>query len=104
MSKKSTSLPPQGAPTGAPWTFLSNHAHVMICLHREPDLRLKDVATLVGITERAVQRMVADLTAAGVLEVQRVGRRNQYRIDGTRPLRHPVEAHRVVQDILRLAK
>lgn len=88
----------------AHWTFLSNHAHVLICLRRDPQQRLKDVAAQVGITERAVQKIVADLTSAKVLMAERVGRRNHYRIDGLRPLRHPVEAHRVVQDILRLAE
>lgn len=88
----------------AHWTFLSNHAHVLICLRRDPQQRLKDVAARVGITERAVQKIVADLTAAQVLKTEKVGRRNHYRIDGTRPLRHPVEAHRLVQDILRLAE
>lgn len=92
--------PPGGNPN---WTFLSNHAHVLICLRRDAQLRLKDVAAQVGITERAVQKIVADLTAARVLRAEKVGRRNRYRIDASRPLRHPVEAHRVVQDILRLA-
>lgn len=86
------------------WTFLSNHAHVLLCLHLDPEQRLKEVAARVGITERAVQTIVADLTEAAVLEVERVGRRNRYRIHGSPRLRHPVEAHRSVRDILRLAE
>lgn len=86
------------------WTFLSNHTHVLLCLHRETDQRLKEVALRVGITERAVQKIVADLTEVGVLKVERIGRRNRYRIDGSPRLRHPVEAHRTVRDLLRLAE
>ena len=84
------------------WTFLTNHSHVLLCLVREPDLLLREVAQRVGITERAVQKIVADLEAAGVLERQREGRRNRYGIDASRPLRHPVEAHCRVQDLLQL--
>ena len=84
------------------WTFLSNHAHVLICLHMEPDLVLREVAARVGITERAVQGIVADLEEAGVLVREREGRRNHYKIDPSRPLRHPIEAHRAVADLLGL--
>ena len=86
----------------AVWTFLTNHSHVLICLAGEPTLRLRDVAERVGITERAVQKIVADLEAAGVLRKIRDGRRNHYEIDTARPLRHPVEAHRRVSDLLAL--
>lgn len=86
------------------WTFLTNHSHVLLCLAEDPDLVLREVAAKVGITERAVQMIVADLTGAGVLVRERVGRRNRYRIHGRQPLRHPVEAHRQVSDILRLVK
>ncbi len=82
------------------FTFLTNHAHVLICLAGDPDLRLRDVAQRVGITERAVQKIVQELEAAGVLTRQREGRRNHYRIHAQRPLRHPVEAHRTVADLL----
>ena len=58
------------------WTFLSNHAHVLVCLAQDPDARLRDVALSVGITERAVQKIVSDLAAAGVIERERAGRRN----------------------------
>lgn len=84
------------------WTFLSNHAHVLICLAREPDARMRDVALTVGITERAVQRIVAELVAGGFLSVTKDGRRNRYSVDGRLPLRHPVEAHRRVRDLLDL--
>src|SRR5690349_3872620 len=78
------------------WTFLTNHAHVLLCLAREPELRLRDVAGRVGITERAVQRIVADLEEGRYLTRERTGRRNRYEIHPDLPLRHPIEAHRRV--------
>jgi predicted transcriptional regulator len=78
------------------WTFLSNHGHVLVCLARDPEARLRDVAQAVGITERAVQKIVADLEAAGVLARERNGRRNRYHLDVGRPLRHPLESHRTI--------
>ena len=86
------------------WTFLSNHAHVVIALAKDATLRVRDLAEQVGITERAVTQIVSDLEAAGVLAKERTGRRNMYHIDETVPLRHPVESHRTVGDILRLAE
>ncbi len=85
---------------GQGWTFLTNHSHVLICLAGEPDLRLRDVADRVGITERAVQRIVADLEEAGVLTRSRDGRRNRYEVHVERPLRHPIESHRTISDLL----
>ena len=85
-----------------PWTFLTNHAHVLVCLARDGDLRLRDVAARVGITERAVQRIVADLEAGGYLDIGKQGRRNTYTVRRGRPLRHPVESRRTVGGPLRL--
>ncbi len=73
------------------WTFLTNHAHALVCIARDPGLRLRDVAERVGVTERAAQRIVSDLVESGYLERQRDGRRNSYRVHPDRPLRHPVE-------------
>ena len=87
-------------PRRARWTFLTNHAHVLICLARAPEMTLREVSLAVDITERAVQRIVADLEQAGVLKHVRSGRRNQYEIQGTEPLRHPLEAHRSTGDLL----
>ena len=84
------------------WTFLTNHAHVLVCLAADPEARLRDVAERVGITERAVQGIVADLEAAGVVTRVRAGRRNHYTIHGERPLRHPLESHRTVGALLKL--
>ncbi len=78
------------------WTFFTNHAHVLICIAQQPDIRLSELSSLVGIGERAVHRIVHDLSDAGYLRAIRVGRRNVYEIDLDRPLRHRVEAaHRV---------
>ncbi len=89
-------------PTREGWTFLTNHAHVLACVAREPEARVRDIAGRVGITERAVLRILRDLDAAGVVRRTRQGRRTRYAIDGRPPLRHPVEAHRRVDDLLAL--
>ena len=84
------------------WTFLTNYAHILICLAKQPDLTLREVAERVGITERAVQRVVSDLEKAGILVRSRDGRRNRYEIVREAQLRHPLEAHRSVGDLLDL--
>ena len=86
------------------WTFLSNHSHVLVALAGDPELRIRDLADRVGITERAVVKILADLEEAGIVRRERVGRRNAYRIEADAPLRHQVESHRSVRDILRLAE
>lgn len=83
------------------WTFLSNHAHVLVCLAGDPSARLRDIAVEVGVTERTVTAIVADLVEAKILSVTKVGRRNSYRIDLTARLRHPLEADKSVGDLLR---
>ena len=94
--------PPAAAPAPpvARWTFLTNHSHVLIVLAQDPSLVLRAVASRVGITERAVQRIIADLEEAGVIERERVGRQNHYRVRTNVPLRHPIEAHRTVGDLV----
>ena len=82
------------------WTFLTNHAHVLLCLARDPGIRLRDVAERVGITERAAQRIVADLVADGYVTRVRAGRRNRYRVNTSAPLRHPLDTDHVVGDLL----
>ena len=84
------------------WTFLSNHAHVLLLIARDPEIRLRDVAESVGITERAVQRIVADLEADRYLERERRGRRNRYLVHRDMPLRHPIEAHRRIGNLIEL--
>jgi DNA-binding IclR family transcriptional regulator len=97
---KRTKAPPPAREGAADWTFLTNHAHVLLCIAADPLARLRDLAERVGITERAVQRIVADLEAAGYLEHEREGRRNVYRVRAQMPLRHPVERHRKVAVLL----
>lgn len=84
------------------WTFFSNHAHVLVTLAKDPSARLRDVADQVGITERAVQTIVAHLDEAGILSKERDGRRNHYTIDESVPLRHPLEAHKTVGSLVRM--
>jgi predicted transcriptional regulator len=86
------------------WTFLTNHAHVLLCLARDPDARLRDVAQQVGVTERAVQRIVTELEDAGYLERAREGRRNTYVVRSGLPLRHPIEQHRTVASLIDLVE
>lgn len=75
------------------WTIFSNHGHVLLCLARDPEARLRDVAADVGLTERAVQKIVRDLQQSGMIIVSKHGRRNRYRIDNKKSLRHELEAH-----------
>jgi DNA-binding MarR family transcriptional regulator len=82
------------------WTFLTNHAHVLLCIARDPGMRLKDVAQSVGITERAAQRIVADLVAGGYLERDRIGRRNQYEVHRELHFRHPLEERETIGSLL----
>ena len=84
------------------WTFLSNHTHVMVCLATNEDLTLRDIAQTVGITERAVHRIVSELEEAGALTRERVGRRNVYRIHSDLQLRHPLESHCTIGEVLKL--
>jgi predicted transcriptional regulator len=92
----------QPSPPTAGWTFLTNHAHVLFCIAQDPAVRLRDVAARVGITERAVQRIVTDLETAGYLTVSKEGRRNRYKVNCDLPLRHPIERHRTVAALIEL--
>ncbi len=96
------SAPPTSSSGSAAWTFLTNHAHVLLCIARDPQVRLRDVAVEVGITERAAQRIVADLAEAHYLTRRRVGRRNCYEVHADRPLRHPADGPRNVAFLLGL--
>jgi DNA-binding transcriptional ArsR family regulator len=92
----------KGSTQEASWTFLTNHSHVLLCLVQDPEARMRDVAERVGITERAVQRIVSELEAAGYVERIREGRRNRYEVNGDLPLRHPVEGHRDLNALIKL--
>ena len=84
------------------WTFLTNHAHVLLCIAEDPGVRGRDIAERVGITERSAQSIIADLVDGGYITRTKVGRRNQYEIHTDTHLRHPMEAHNEVDALLRL--
>jgi DNA-binding Lrp family transcriptional regulator len=75
------------------WTFLTNHAHVLVCIAEDPDILIREVAARIGITERAAQRIVAELEESGYLSHEKVGRRNRYQVNRVLHLRHPLEGH-----------
>lgn len=83
------------------WTFLTNHAHVLLCIAADPEIRIRDIASLVGVTERAAQRIVTELEAEGYISHERIGRRNRYEIHTEQPLRHPLEHHLGISVLLR---
>ncbi|GIX03401.1 MAG: hypothetical protein KatS3mg113_0407 [Planctomycetaceae bacterium] len=103
--RQSLSISPEMMTTPAlstHWTFLTNHAHVLILLARDPAITLREVAARVGITERAVQRIVTDLEQQGYIKRQKVGRQNHYIIHRNLPLRHPIEAQHTIGELLTL--
>jgi len=81
------------------WTFLTNHAHVLVCIAQNPEVRLAEIARLVGIGERAVHGIVQDLVDAGYVLRARQGRHNVYEVRLDRPLRHPLEAGHQIAEV-----
>ncbi len=90
--------------TASSWTFLTNHAHVLLSIAEEPNILMRDLAERVGITERAVQRIVSELEAEGCLSHTREGRVNHYEVHPDLPLRHPIERHRSISDLLKMVR
>jgi DNA-binding MarR family transcriptional regulator len=86
------------------WTFLTNHAQVLLSVANDPDIRLRDVAETVGITERAAQRIVVDLAEAGFLQRERHGRRNRYLINEKTEMRHPAQRGYEIGELLSLLR
>ncbi len=86
----------------AGWTFLTNHAHVLLCIARDESSRLRDVAEQVGITERAVRRIVLELATGGYVVKRRLGRRNSYEINPCLALRHSLEHEHTIGQLLDL--
>lgn len=84
------------------WGFLTNHAHVLVCVANDPGIRLRDIAAAVGITERAAHRIVAELVEEGYLLREREGRRNRYQVVEDLSLRHPLVADHRVGELLRV--
>ena len=85
-----------------PWRFVTNHTQVLLCIAHDGDVRMRDLAEMVGITERAAQRIVADLVEAGFIERERVGRRNRYVINRDRAMRHPQQFDHDIGELLDL--
>ncbi len=88
--------------TSSSWTFFTNHAHVLLCLAGNPAMRIRDLADEIGITERAVQRILSELTDSGYIERFRDGRTNTYTINTTKHLKHPIESARTISDLIKL--
>ena len=87
---------------GNDWTFFSNHGHILLVLAQDPHIRLRDLAARVGITERAVHRLLVEMEHGGVIVRHREGRRNHYTVRSDRRLRHPIEEHRTVGDLIEM--
>lgn len=87
-----------------PWRFVTNHTQVLLTISRNPDIRMRDIAAIVGITERAAQRIVADLTEAGYIDCTRIGRRNHYTINREIKMRHPAQDGQEIGDLLDLLR
>jgi hypothetical protein len=88
--------------TAASWTFLTNHAQVLLCIARDPGIRLRDIADRVGITERSAYGIVVDLAEAGYIVKEKSGRRNRYQIQAHLPLPEPTSRERTVGEVLAL--
>ena len=84
------------------WTFLSNSAHVLICLAQRPPPTTREMAIRIGITERTVQRIVSELITAGIVNISKTGRRNRYTIDPGQHLRHALVSHKTVGEFISL--
>lgn len=106
--KKATSLrtvqsnSPSSLNDSPGWTFLTNHTHVLLCLYRDDGVRLREIAQRVGITERMVHRVVSELESAGYLSIRKEGRCNTYRLNTKLKLRHPLESHHSIGELLAL--
>lgn len=84
------------------WTFLTNHAQVLVCIARDPGVRLREIGQCVGITERAAHRLVTELAAAGYITVQRNGRRNRYTVNAHRPLPDAIAREQNIGELLEI--
>ncbi len=100
ISKGSGSLPAEALGPG--WTFLTNHTHVLLCLFADPTIKLREVATKVGNTERMVQKIVRELDQSGYLTIAKQGRCNTYRLHTQLRLRHSLEAHHSIGELLEM--
>jgi predicted ArsR family transcriptional regulator len=90
------------SPEEKPWRFVTNHTQVLLCIARDQDVRMRDLAQTIGITERAAQRIVSDLIEAGFVERERIGRRNRYVINSSLQMRHPSQYGHEIGELLEL--
>lgn len=102
MQSRTVKNSSKGPEAGSAWTFLTNHMHVLVVLSRDPELRIRDMAEQIGITQRAVQRILAELIDEGVLKAKKVGRRNRYTIQRRTRLRHPLESRHTIGEMIDL--
>jgi|AntRauTorckE6833_2_1112554.scaffolds.fasta_scaffold12811_3 DNA-binding MarR family transcriptional regulator len=84
------------------WTFLTNHFHILVCLYREPTYRIRDLSEEVGITQRAVQRILVELVKDNALKINKEGRRNTYEVNLSHRLHHPLESRHTVGELLEI--
>jgi predicted transcriptional regulator len=84
------------------WTFLSNHGHLLIQIAKKPEIKINELAAVVGISERRAQSIVGDLESAGYLEVTRIGRRNSYQVITSSKFRHPLESNKSINALLKI--
>jgi DNA-binding transcriptional ArsR family regulator len=84
----------------ARWTFLSNHGRALLCIARDPDVRLREIASSLGVTERSAYGLVSDLADAGYIEKERDGRRNRYRIEEDLPLPELTDRELAIGEVL----
>lgn len=101
MNQSSRNREQDSAVPGA-WNFLTNYAHVLVCIARDPGIRLRDIAGVVGITERAAHRILSELIREGYVLREKRGRRNHYEVVPKLPLRHPLLQEREVGDLLKV--
>ena len=92
------------SPESKSWHFVTSHTQVLLCLQRNPNVRLRDIAQTVGITERAAQRIVTDLVGAGYVTRERIGRRNHYTVDRSARMRHPSQFEHEIGELLDLLR
>lgn len=82
------------------WDFLTNHAKVLVCVAQDPGIRLREIATSVGITERSAHKILSQLVEEGYVARERHGRRNRYEVKGDLPIRHPLGEERAIGQLL----
>ena len=92
------------SPETKSWQFLTSHTQVLLCIHRDPEVRLRDIAATVGVTERAAQRIVGDLVESGHITRERVGRRNRYVVNEHEHMRHPSQEEHEIRELLEIMR